>query len=214
MFKGTVKTRQGRLQAWTDSLLQDHAVFRLFWHNLAEVIPGKVWRSNHPTPGRLRRWRQHYGFQSVINLRGQRQCGSDVLGRDAAKQMGLPYHDMAFESRNAPHKDRILRFHALYLRLKQEGAFPLLLHCKSGADRAALGSGLVILFEGGSPAQALAQLHWKHLHFKSSRTGILDSFFKLYAQEAAQHADFMSWLQGAYDEQRLRDLHQAGALRI
>ncbi len=38
------------MRAWRDSLLVDHAVFRVLWDNLAEVVPGKLYRSNHPTP--------------------------------------------------------------------------------------------------------------------------------------------------------------------
>ena len=47
------RRRRNRAAAWRDSLLVDHAVFRVLWDNLAEVIPGKLYRSNHPTPARL-----------------------------------------------------------------------------------------------------------------------------------------------------------------
>ena len=43
----------GRRVAWLDSLFVDHAVFRAAWSNFAPVVPGKLYRSNHPTPGRL-----------------------------------------------------------------------------------------------------------------------------------------------------------------
>ncbi|MCT6856161.1 MAG: protein tyrosine phosphatase, partial [Bombella apis] len=128
MFDGTLSSPRQRLHAWLDGLFKDHALFRLVWTNLAPVIPGRVWRSNHPTPSRLRRWRKTLGLKTVFNLRGHRRCGADALGREMCQHIGLPYLDMAFESRNAPHKDRILRFHSLY----KQAQFPLLLHCKSG----------------------------------------------------------------------------------
>ena len=50
---GTVTSAGGRMLAWVDSLFIDHAVFRLIWSNLAAVKPGRLYRSNHPTPARL-----------------------------------------------------------------------------------------------------------------------------------------------------------------
>jgi protein tyrosine phosphatase (PTP) superfamily phosphohydrolase (DUF442 family) len=198
MFSGDVATR--RAAAWSDSLLVDHAVFRVLWDNWAEVIPGKLYRSNHPTPGRLAAASRRYGLKTLINLRGHRQCGSDALSRQAASRLGLTHIDMAFESRGAPHRDRVLRFADIYRKLET----PALMHCKSGADRAGLASGLAILLEGGSAAQALNQLSWRFGHFSRSRTGILDAFFIMYARDAEGRMDFLDWVRDAYDELALR----------
>ena len=179
----------------------DHAAFRLVWNNLAEVVPGRLYRSNHPTPARLAAAKRRLGLRTLINLRGHRQCGSDALSRAAARDLGLLHQDMAFESRGAPHRDRILRFAALYADLRT----PALMHCKSGADRAGLASGLAILFEGGTTSQALAQLSWRFGHFSRSRTGILDAFFHLYAKEAEGRTPFLDWVAHDYDEAQLRD---------
>jgi protein tyrosine/serine phosphatase len=199
-FKGTLDTPTGRRQAWSDSLLVDHAVFRVLWDNWAEVIPGKLYRSNHPTPSRLKNAARRFGLKTLINLRGQRECGSDALSRDVARRLGLTHIDMAFESRGAPHRDRILRFAGLYRSLET----PALMHCKSGADRAGLASGLALLLEGGTTAQALAQLSWRFGHFNRSRTGILDAFFLLYAREAEGRIPFLTWVENTYDEAALR----------
>ncbi|WP_018979716.1 tyrosine-protein phosphatase [Saccharibacter floricola] len=200
MFKGTLTSPQKRLHAWYDSLFHDHAIFRLTWTNLTPVVAGKIWRCNHPTPARLRHLHKKLHLESVINLRGHRQCGSDALARHTCQSLNLPYIDMAFESRNAPHKDRILRFYDIYQKLNG----PTLLHCKSGADRTGLASGLIILFEGGCTQEALKQLHWRFLHFKGSRTGVLDAFFLLYQQEAEGKIPFIDWVRSHYDEDGLR----------
>jgi len=81
---------------------------------------------------------------------------------------------------------------------------PALMHCKSGADRAGLASGLAILFEGGTAAQALAQLSWRFGHFAQARTGILDAFFRQYAQQAEGRVAFLEWVAADYDENALR----------
>ena len=205
MYDGDIGASRGR--AWRESLFVDHAVLRLLWGNLAEVVPGRLYRSNHPTPARLADATKRLHLRTLVNLRGHRQCGSDALSRDAARRLGLAHVDMAFESRGAPHRDRILRFHGIYGAL----ATPALMHCKSGADRAGLASGLAILFEGGTAAQAMAQLSWRFGHWKSSRTGILDAFFMLYANTAEGRLPFLDWVRDEYDEARLRaDFHANG----
>ncbi len=116
IFKGDLSTVRGRTVAWIDSLFIDHAVFRLVWGNLAPVIPGRVYRCNHPTPARLARMTRRLGLRTLINLRGKTQSGSDALSRESARVLGLDFHDMAFESRGAPHRERILRLHGIYGR--------------------------------------------------------------------------------------------------
>jgi protein tyrosine/serine phosphatase len=113
-----------------------------------------------------------------------------------------------FESRGAPHRDRILRFHAAYQAMNM----PALMHCKSGADRAGLAAGLAILFEGGTAAQALSQLSWRFGHFNRSRTGILDAFFIHYAAEAEGRKPFLAWVREDYDQKVLRDTFHAHGL--
>lgn len=135
MFDGTLSSTSGRGRAWIDSLFVDHAVLRMTWTNFRTVIPGRVYRCNHPTPWRLAMATRRLHLKTLVNLRGHRQCGSDALSREAAHRLGLKHIDMAFESRNAPHRDRIERFEKIYRTL----TFPMLMHCKSGADRTGLG---------------------------------------------------------------------------
>ncbi len=207
-FSGDLSVPRHRVAAWRDSLLVDHAVFRVLWDNLAEVVPGKLYRSNHPTPARLAAAKRRLGLRSLINLRGHRQCGSDALSRQASVDLGLRHVDMAFESRGAPHRDRILRFAEIYRSLDS----PALMHCKSGADRAGLASGLAILFEGGDSRAALAQLSWRFGHWSRSRTGILDAFFIRYATEAEGRLPFLEWVEHEYDEVALRRDFVSGGL--
>ena len=207
-FHGDVTTAGGRLAAWRDSLLVDHAIFRTFWTNFAEVIPGRLYRSNHPTPARLTAAARRLQLRTLINLRGPRFCGSDALSRETASRLGLEHVDMPFESRGAPHRDRILRFAGIWRDLET----PALMHCKSGADRAGLAAGLAILFEGGRAEDALRQLSWRFGHWSRARTGILDAFFVRYAVEAEGRLPFLQWVETEYDEARLKRDFVAGGL--
>lgn len=206
IYKGDLSSPSGRRNAWVDALFVDHAILRLFWTNFAVVDPGKLYRSNHPTPGNLRAFTRKVGLKSLINLRGQAKNGSDALSREEAKRLGLDFYDMAFESRGAPHKDRILRLADICAQMQA----PALIHCKSGADRAGLVAGLYVLIHGGSTKQAMQQLSWRFGHIRHSKTGILDAFFELYAKTAEGHKPFLQWVLEDYNEEDLRAAFRAG----
>lgn len=208
IYKGDLSTPKGRRNAWVDALFVDHAVLRLVWTNFAAVEPGRLYRSNHPTPGNLRAFTRKVGLKSLINLRGQAKNGSDALSRSESKQLGLDFYDMALESRGAPHKDRILRLAEIFATMRA----PALIHCKSGADRAGLAAGLYVMIHGGSTEQAMRQLSWRFGHIKHSKTGILDAFFILYAKTAEGRKPFLRWVEEDYDEQELRTAFKAGKM--
>lgn len=208
MFRGDPATARGRLAAWLDALFVDHAVLRLGWRNWHVVAPGRLYRSNHPMPWQIAQAVRRFGLRTVINLRGHRACGADALSRGAAGRLGLVHLDHPLESRGAPHRDRILRL-AETFRTMQE---PALLHCKSGADRAGLASGVFLLLNGGTSADALKELTWRQGHVSRSRTGILDAFFLRYRAEAEGRLSFLDWVRDEYDEDRLRADFRAGGL--
>ncbi|CAI3938709.1 Protein tyrosine/serine phosphatase Oca4 (Oca4) (PDB:1XRI) [Commensalibacter communis] len=199
-FDPSLSRPSDRYKAWIDSLFIDHSIFRLVWTNFHIVIHHKVYRCNHPTPGRLRKIVQKYQIKTIINLRGKRDCGSDALSRHAAKELGITLYDLPFESRGAPHKDRILNLAQLYPTFD----FPILIHCKSGADRAGLVSALIKLFENHTLEDAMGELSWKFGHFKQAKTGILDQFFIYYFQQTKGKVDFLKWVQQEYHEDILR----------
>jgi protein tyrosine/serine phosphatase len=189
-------------RAWLNSLFVDHALLRMPWRNWGVVESGRLYRSNHPLPWQLRDAAHRLGLKTVINLRGERSdCGSDRLGRAAAAELGLTQVDAPFESRGAPHKDRILRLAEIFRSVQE----PILIHCKSGADRTGLAAGLWLLLQGRSPEAAMDQLSLRFGHVRQSRTGILDAFFARYAAATRDRPrPFLDWLREEYDEAALR----------
>ena len=209
IYKGDLSTKAGRRNAWLDALFIDHAVLRILWTNFATVKAGRLYRSNHPTPGNLAAFTRKVGLKSLINLRGQAKNGSDALSRDAAAKLGLDFYDMALESRGAPHKDRILRLAEIFSTMRA----PALIHCKSGADRAGLAAGLFILLEGGTVAEALKQLSLRFGDVKQAKTGILDAFFLTYQRDGeGRGKKFLDWVREDYSEDALRASFKSGAL--
>ncbi len=206
IFRGELASSAGRRLAWLDSLFVDHGVFRLAWSNFAPVVPGRLYRSNHPTPGRLARQARRYGLRTVINLRGEAGNGSDALSREAAARLGLAFIDLALESRGVPQAVRVLRLMEVYRTMAE----PALIHCKSGADRTGLAAGIFLLAEGRSADEALAQLSLRFGHVRQARAGVLDAFFLRYREAGAK--PFAAWLRDEYDEEALRRDFQAGRL--
>lgn len=194
--------------AWLNSLFVDHALLRLGWRNWGVVESGRLYRSNHPTPWQLRQAVRRHGIRTVINLRGHRpECGSDLLGRAEAARLGVTHIDAPFESRGAPHKDRILRLADIFGRMEE----PALLHCKSGADRTGLAAGLWLLLQGRPVEAALDQLSIRYGHVSAARTGILDAFFLSYGAFLREHGPkrFLDWVRDDYDEDALRALFRS-----
>lgn len=189
----------GPCRPWLNSLFVDHALLRIGWRNWGVVAPGRLYRSNHPLPWQIHAAQRRFGIRTIINLRGHRlDCGSDTLGRTKAAALGLTHIDAPFESRGAPHKDRILRLVDILKRVEE----PILIHCKSGADRTGLVAGIWLLLQGRPVAEAEAQLTLRHGHIRQGKTGILDAFFAEYAK--AGDKPFLDWLREDYDEAALR----------
>ena len=187
------------MRRWLNALFVDHALFRLVWRNWGVVEAGRLYRSNHPLPWQIRAAVRRHGIRTIINLRGHRQdCGADALSRTEAARLGVTLIDAPFESRGAPHRDRIERLVALLPNLRE----PILIHCKSGADRTGLIAAVWLLLQGRPPAEAMRQLSLRYGHFAAARTGILDAFVALYAK--AWPKPFLQWLREDYDEAALR----------
>jgi protein tyrosine/serine phosphatase len=208
IYKGELTTSAGRRNAWLDSFFVDHAFFRIWWTNFAAVDPGRLYRSNHPTPAKLSAFTRQVGLKSLINLRGQTRNGSDALSRDMATKLGLDFYDMALDSRDAPQRERILRLAEIYRTLRG----PALIHCKSGADRAGLAAGVYVLLQGGTAAQAMRQLSLRFLHIRQSKTGVLDGFFAAYARDGEGRKPFLDWVREDYDAHALKAEYKSGRL--
>ncbi len=200
-------TNAGRARAWANALFIDHGVLRILWRNRAWVVPGMIARSNQPLPWQVAAEARR-GIRTIVNLRGNRPtCGADVLAREACAKAGIAMLDAPFESRGAPHRERLLRFATLL----EAAEFPMLIHCKSGADRAGLIAAVILLLHGATPEEAAAQLSWRFGHVRSGKTGILDLFLARYAEaQAATGIRFLDWVRDVYDEAALRRDFKAG----
>lgn len=200
-------TAKGRRRAWLDSLFDDHAALRTVWTNFHAVAPGVLYRSNHPTPGNLRRFVREQGIKTLINLRGEAGNGSDALSREAARVLGLDFIDLAIRSAVAPPREAVLALLGIYATMRR----PALVHCKSGADRAGFASAVFLLMEGASAAQARAQMRLRFGHMRHSRAGILSAFIGAWERYDGDKF-FARWVAEDYDAATLQTGFKSGFL--
>jgi protein tyrosine/serine phosphatase len=199
IFRGDLVSTRGRALAWADSLLVDHAILRVAWSNFGVVVPGRLYRSNHPPPGRLASLTRRLGLRTVINLRGRCGNGSDALSREEAARLGLRFMDAELSSGRPPRREQVLVLAEALLG----GPEPALVHCKSGADRAGFAAAIFLILQGRSVAEAKRQLSPRHGHWRRSRAGVLDAFLERFAREAEGRRDFLDWVREEYDSAAL-----------
>jgi protein tyrosine/serine phosphatase len=105
--------------------------------NFAVVVPGEVFRSNQPTPARLAEYRDTYGIRAVLNLRGAKPDSKWYRQeRVAAENLGLAMIDFPMSSTEMVTPERIEELKAVM----KSAPKPLLIHCRSGANRTGLAS--------------------------------------------------------------------------
>lgn len=198
--RGELDSPGRRLLGWVEVLAMDHGIFRLGFYNLRRIGP-VAWRSGQPRPGQLRALARR-GLKTVVNLRGPRDCATYLMERAACAELGLRLIDFTLTSRAPPSAETV----RAAARLFQEIDYPVLFHCKSGADRAGMMAALYLLLARGRPvAEAKGQLALRYGHVAQAKTGVLDHFFRSYeAAHAASGISFEHWLDRDYDPDRLK----------
>lgn len=196
------RTPAGRRRAWRELMLVDHGALRKLYDNSHTVVAGKLWRSYQPSPADLKRW-QARGAKTIINLRGDKPSGFLFLEEEACARLGIELRTFRVFSRDAPSKEALYGARDLF----NEIAYPALIHCKSGADRAGLMSALFLFLHEGRPLdEALGQLSWRFGHVRQGKTGVIDYAFEQYIDYARSNAialddrdAFFNWIDTQYD---------------
>ena len=201
-----LSTRLGRLRAWLSMHLVDHGFVRAVYSNFHE-LGGGMYRISQPSPAQIRAYRDRLGIKTIINLRGAHGYGSYAMEAEACRELGITLVDHRMYSRQPPTVQTIDATKALFDSIE----YPALMHCKSGADRAGIGSVLYRHFRMGVPIdEARRELDWRYGHFNFGQTAVLDYFFSRYlAESVTEPMSFLEWVHTRYEKVPLHeDFHR------
>lgn len=153
--------------------------------NFHAVDEHVLYRSAQLSPTELRSFARQYGLKSVLNLRGAHP-GQAWYDREMAtgRELGVAHFDYAISAKRVVTGEQI----AAILDIVRHAPKPLLIHCRSGADRAGLVAALYrYAVDGADPAEADRQLslYYGHFPYLTSRSGAMDSSFWAYVAATA-----------------------------
>ncbi|MEM7060091.1 MAG: tyrosine-protein phosphatase [Pseudomonadota bacterium] len=201
--------RLDRLRAWVNMIFIDHAFFRMAYLNLHR-LSADAWRAAQPLPYQITRLARKKGLKSIVSLRGGQGFGSLALELEACKKSGVSFEIFGLRSRALPTAEEILAADKLF----QEITYPVLFHCKSGADRAGIMSALFLILREAVPvSQAKEQLSLRFGHIRQGKTGVLDAMFDAYlADQPDETMPFLEWTQTRYDPDAITNAFQSGQI--
>jgi protein tyrosine/serine phosphatase len=154
--------------------------------NFHTVSAGVLYRSAQLSKNEIRWTVRQYGIKSVLNLRGA-HAGQfwydDEI--EAAGELGLAHFDYPMSSKRFVTSQQI----GEVLAIVSKAPKPLLIHCKSGADRSGLVAALYRFSETGASATQADQelsLVYGHFPYLTSRSGAMDDSFWAYVNTTAR----------------------------
>lgn len=200
-------TTEGRRRARYDLTWGDHGFLRKRFRNLHQISP-EMYRANQPSPEHIAGYARDLGLKTIINLRGKSPKGYYLLEKEACEANGIELVDFQVFSRDTPTRETFAGARDLFNSI----AYPALMHCKSGADRAGLASVLYMHFRQGlTIREAKEQLSFKYLHIRAGKTGILDFVFDRYLEQGEPKGlSFIDWIDSEYDREALKTLFLEG----
>ncbi|MGE4501294.1 MAG: protein-tyrosine-phosphatase [Thiomicrospira sp.] len=208
-----LNTRWGRLLAHLEAWFIDHEILRVIYRNFHRISE-HAYRSNHPSPGFVKKLAQDYAIKTIISMRRADTTGQYRLEKQACDRYGVTLVNHVMSSRRLPEVQEVLGAK----QVLETAQYPILIHCKSGADRAGLMSVFYRHFILHEPIElALQELSFKYGHFRWAETGKLDYFFDAFLAFQKQHPDitFIDWVEHHYDRDALdAQFHSAGWANI
>ncbi|PJO48257.1 protein tyrosine phosphatase [Ochrobactrum sp. MYb29] len=157
--------------------------------NFHVVVEGELYRSNQPDIDRLVAMKKDYGIKTIINLRGEspgsKWFEQEVYTANALKMDFIDFEMSATRQLNISDINRLVE-------VMSAADKPILIHCKSGADRTGLAAALyvaAIVGKSSNVAQQQLSILYGHFGFPLSSTYAMDRSFETYLKHSMDTSD-------------------------
>ncbi|EPR43084.1 protein tyrosine/serine phosphatase [Desulfovibrio sp. X2] len=140
--------------------------------NFHAVTAGEAYRSAQMDRDELEHYVRAFGIRTVVNLRGG-QRGAAWYDEEVAtcRALGVGHVDIALSATSAPAPAKLRRLLSIF----RSAPRPILVHCKSGADRSGLAAALwKLVIDGESAKSAARQLSLRYGHMPLGPTQAMD----------------------------------------
>ncbi len=151
----------------------------VFGGNVRTVEAGRAYRSAAITGSNLETVLQEKGIKTVLNLRG----GSDKdewyrSELETTRKFGAKHLDFAFSAVKYPPPAELVKLISAF----EHAEYPILFHCRGGADRSGLAAALYLHLMKGVPLDEAQHqgLTWRYGHLSFGQAHAMDDFFTLY----------------------------------
>ena len=199
-FNAQPDTSFFKFKWWFYFYILDHGLLRTFYQNYHSVDQN-VYRSAQPSHALLKRFAES-GGKTVLSLRGCTTAPYWYMEQESCSRLGLKLANIPLSATSPPDINRLKELIDFLGRCEK----PLLIHCKSGADRSALGAFVYsVVFKAQRLRVAKKAFSFFYLHNRFGRAGILDRFVSYYEKESKSYGlAFEEWLYTRYDEMKLK----------
>ena len=184
----------------------DHAYVRWFLFNNFHTIDLDIYRSGQPTPRNIRKYKKKYNINIILTLRRPSDAGYFILEKEEAKKNGIQLMDIPIRAKVLPDKETIKHILNLFDNL----TYPILIHCKSGADRTGFVAALYLFYKYNDINKAKLQLSYKFFHNKYTETGIIDAFFDEIEKIGLQNNQLYDWVENSYNKDFILQRYKKG----
>jgi protein tyrosine/serine phosphatase len=154
--------------------------YRVATRNFHTVVPGTVYRAGQMTEGQWAASIQQHAIKSLLNLRGEHRGAGWYQGEiRTAAQFGVTHYDVKISAIREVDTGTL----ETILAILRQASKPLLIHCRSGADRSGLIAALYLFAIEGQRAEHAVQqlsLFYGHFPYLWSQSGAMDRSFWRY----------------------------------
>lgn len=183
-----------KIKWWLYINILDHGILRNLYHNFHKVDQN-FYRAAQPNRTLLKKFAST-GGKTVLSLRGSTSAPYWYEQEEACAELGLRLHNIALSATEPPAVEKVREF----LNFVGTCEKPVLIHCKSGADRTGLATFLYkIVFKSCRAQEAKKSLSFQYFHNRFGKARAIDQFIDRYIEDSKLHGvTFEEWLYTIY----------------